>query len=168
MSDWFARYEQELLAAAQRAQAPAPARLRVPRRLAPAVAFACAIALVAVVVPRLGDGPAEQPARPALPGPLTGPLQGRWEGEGGALLTLRPDRYRAQPAAGATFAGRAQLLGRELLLGPGSRCGATGRYTVRVDGDRLLVRRLIDPCRNRATAVTGSWARASRSATGLN
>lgn len=170
MSDWFDRYEQELLAAARRAQAPARPRATrgLPSVARPALVLACALLAALVVLPRLGDDAVEEPVRPAPAGPLTQPLQGRWEGDGGALLTLRPDAYRAQPAAGPAFSGAAELRGRELHVGPGSRCGATGRYLVRVEGDRLVVTRLLDPCRNRATAITGTWSRSSRSATGVN
>ena len=173
MSDWFTRYEQELVAAAARMQA-AHGRTRArphwtpPRtRLLTGAAVAVLIAAVIVAVGRVDLHTDEQAITPPRPTTVPAPLQGRWDGAGGALLELLPRGYVLVPARGPEMAGTAELQAGELVVKstPTSGCGraGAGRYTARRAGPgQLLVRLLDDPCRARARALAGDWRVSAR------
>ena len=173
MSDWFTRYEQELMAAAARMQT-ADGHARARRRWAPprgrllaGAAIAMLLAGVIVVIGRVDLRPDEHAITPPRPMTVPASLQGRWDGARGALLELLPRGYMLVPIRGVEMAGTARLQGGELVIRstPTSGCGGlgAGRYMAqRAGAARLLIQLLDDPCRARARALAGEWRVSSR------
>jgi hypothetical protein len=167
MSDFGARLERELVAAARRERRRRlrpPASSRAPdvrAALGVVIAIAALAAVLLVLVPRL-IAP-EYPA-PAQPGPVPITLAGNYA-NGGARLILDRRRYTLLIDGKAPVTGGVTALGEVLALeddGEGA-CPATtrpARYLATVAGPQLRLQRLADPCPARAQAFERPLTRA--------